>query len=95
MVQINGFKVIGPTEVVIGKVVEFEERKGEFPERLKLVEYYINGYNTYVHRTLASFDTSRQDNNQQTIKAFKDALKNFARVSDVFVEQSVMEYLLS
>ena len=48
MVKINGFKVVGPTEVITGKAVEFCESNAGV--KFKLTDYYINEYNTYLNQ---------------------------------------------
>lgn len=90
MLKINGFKVVGPTEVVIGKVVEFEENS---TDTFKLVEYYINEYNTYLNRTLATFSIGPHDLRKDSLKEFKESLGRFTRINNVFVEESVMQFL--
>ncbi len=90
MLEINGFKVVGPTEVVIGKVVEFE---GNSTDIFKLVEYYINEYNTYLNRTLATFSIGPHDLPKDSLKEFKESLGRFTRINNVFVEESVMQFL--
>lgn len=93
MVKINGFKVIGPTEVVVGKVVELskEDLKEESTVNFRLVEYYVNEYQTYLHRNLATFAIDPQKNVKDYLKTFKKVLGEHARISEVFVEKSVME----
>ena len=95
MVKVNGFKVVGPTEVITGKVVEFCESNAGV--KFKLTDYYINEYNTYLNRTLAEFSVEFMDsqNSNDNIKAFKKVLGEYARINEVYIEENVMNFLMS
>lgn len=92
MTEINGFKVVGPTELVIGKVVEFKDNSDD--NNLRMVEYYINEYNTYLNRTIVEFHINPADKHEQKMNEFKKVLGNFIRIIDVYVEEKVMNILL-
>lgn len=92
MTEINGFKVLGSTEVVIGKVVEFSS---DDVQRFKVVEYYINEYNTYLHTTIATFDMKPIDSSKDLLQDFKKILGNYVRVNDVYLDETTMEFLMS
>lgn len=95
MVEINGFKVIGPTEIVIGKVAEFSESMTS--TEFKLVEYYVNEYKTYLNRTLNVFAANFENcnNSEDKLKAFNNAIGNYTRISDMYVAANVMNFLMS
>lgn len=92
MTVINGFKVLGSTEVVIGKVVEYSP---DSVQRLKLVEYNINQYNTYIQNTLATFDLELTDDSKKKLQEFKKILGNYARLNDVYLNEGTMKFLTS
>ena len=95
MVNINGFKVVGPTEVIFGETVEFCESNAEV--KFRLTDYYLNEYNTYLNRTLAEFSVEFKncDNPKAKLNAFKSVLGKYARIKDVYIEESVMDFLMS
>ena len=91
MIKINGLKVIGPSKVVIGKVVELPEDGSNL--EFKLVEYYVNEYNKYLNRTIDTFYVEPHNSSQEYIKEFKEKLGQYGRLKDIYVEKSVMEIL--
>ncbi len=92
MMEINEFKVIGLTEPVIGKVVEFTQG-GTF-EEFKLTEYYINENQIYDNHEITRFSVAMQDTPQKYMKEFKKILRKYVRLKDVFIEENVMEFLM-
>ena len=95
MVKINGFKVVGPTEVITGKAVEFCESNAG--AKFRLTDYYINEYDTYLNRTLAEFSVEFKncDNPKAKLNAFKNVLGKYVRIKEVYIEESVMDFLMS
>lgn len=84
MVEIDGFKVIGNTEPVIGVAVEFDDNALEF----KLVEYYVNEYKTYLNRCIARFTLKTLEK-----KEFKKELGNHIRLNEVYIDETVFQML--
>ncbi len=93
MIKVNGLKVIGLDERVIGKVVEMSASEAKF----KIVEYYINEYENYMNRTIDTFTIEPQNSlsAKAYLKAFKEELSKHTRLKDVFVEDTVMEFLMN
>lgn len=91
MIKINGLKVIGLREVVIGKVVELPEDSSNL--EFKLVEYYVNEYNKYLNRTIDTFYVEPHTSSKEYMKEFKEKLGQYGRLNDMYVEESVMEVL--
>ena len=91
MVKINGLKVIGPDEFVIGKVVELPEEGSSL--EFKLVEYYINEYKKYLNRTIDTFCLDPHTSSKEYMKEFKEKLGQYGRLKDMYVEEDVMEVL--
>ena len=92
MVKINGFKVIGSSEPVIGKVVQLSE--GNIPTEFKIVEYYINEYQTYMSHVVDTFVVEPQNSSAGYVKAFKETLGQYVRIKDVFVEEEIIQLLM-
>lgn len=87
MKMYNGFKVVKSDEKIVGKVVEISK------EGFKLVEYYVNEYNTYDKRELETFNIQIQENTEETWKEFNKKLGNYVRLSSAQLEESVVSML--
>lgn len=87
MKMYNGFKVVKSDEKIVGKVVEISK------EGFKLVEYYVNEYNTYDKRELETFNIQIQENPEETWKEFNKKLGNYIRLGSAHLEESVVSML--
>ena len=90
MIEVNGFKVVGIRERVLGKVVEPAEG-GKY----KIVEYYINEYLKYISVKIAEFDIEPQESKEKEFEKFKEILGEYTRFDDIFIEETVMNELMS
>ena len=91
MIVINGFRVIGKTEPVLGFVLEVSENNCiEF----KLVEYYINEYDKYLNRQVATFSIIPLGNKPaERWESLRRELGHYVRFDNVYIEEELANFL--